>query len=289
MHLKQKINHSPITCPDCSAPLVRDEELANCDQCKREFVPRSGVHNLWPKINEQTEEDLWWEERFDKLVRERGPDTAKVCEYYDEESYSEKKSQLIQWMGPQKNKRLIDIGCGPGLFAKEWVNDNDVVGVDQSFEMVSAAASRGLEAFRAPADNLPFPDSTFDGAVLIEILQAVSRPMTVLKEAVRVVKPGGVIMMSTHNGASLVKRMSYALLHHKNKLVRRLLSPVFPYHDGPAHLTFTYRELERELAVLGCREVTGQYFYLPTTYRGPAGGLLQGLLAPSLAVRAVVG
>jgi SAM-dependent methyltransferase len=279
----------PLSCPDCGANLLRSESEAHCTSCSFSTKPSpEGAWDLWPSSIERDDVDIWWKDRFDQLVRERGVDTAKVCEYYDEDAYQAKRDRLLDWVGPQSGKRLIDVGCGPGMFAQRWVSDNHVVGVDQSMEMVRAAANRGLDAIHAPGDQLPFPKHTFDGAILIEVMQAVSQPLKVLFETIRVVKPGGFILLSSHNGASVIKRAAYAVLHNPNKAVRRAFSMLVPYHDGPAHHTFSYARLERDLLQMGCRDVEGLYFYLPSKYVGPAGNPLTAVLAASLAVKARV-
>src|SRR6478736_2993648 len=65
-------------------------------------------------------------------------------------------------------RRLIEIGCGTGQFARSVLDEApnvDYVATDFSPAMVEATRALGVTAEVAPADSLPFADGSFDGAV----------------------------------------------------------------------------------------------------------------------------
>jgi ubiquinone/menaquinone biosynthesis C-methylase UbiE len=108
-------------------------------------------------------------------------------------------------------ERLVDIGTGTGQLAlgalARWPHVS-VVGTDVSVGMCAVAddeADRRLPPtqrarFRtavAPAEALPFPDGAFDGALSSFVFQLVPRRARALREARRVLRPGGVLAYVT--------------------------------------------------------------------------------------------
>lgn len=94
---------------------------------------------------------------------------------------------------------LLDVGCGPGTITVEFAErlaPGRVVGLDASAEVITKAS-----AFTAPnlgfevgdAYHLPFPDDSFDIVHAHQVLQHVARPVDVLRELRRVVKPSGIV------------------------------------------------------------------------------------------------
>jgi SAM-dependent methyltransferase len=95
-------------------------------------------------------------------------------------------------VGP--GKRVLDIATGPGYVAARAAERGaDSVGLDFSETMLAYARSRSpnVEFVRGNATKLPFPDGSFDAAIVAFLLLHVSRPEEVVAEAARVVAPGG--------------------------------------------------------------------------------------------------
>lgn len=115
---------------------------------------------------------------------------------------------LLDWLEPAVAggaRRLIDIGTGSGTLGlaavRRWPNV-EVVGVDASSGMAAIAdaegdrllapADRGRYATRvAFADELPFTDGTFDAAMSSFVFQLVANRARAIREARRVLRPGG--------------------------------------------------------------------------------------------------
>ncbi|MCJ2127215.1 class I SAM-dependent methyltransferase [Methylobacterium sp. J-077] len=99
---------------------------------------------------------------------------------------------------PLSGKRILDIGCGPGTLAKRLAEDGaTVTGIDPgaaALEKARAAVpSARFEA--ASAEALPFPDASFDGAVMLNALHHVPDPAVALAEAARILAPGGTLVV----------------------------------------------------------------------------------------------
>ncbi len=86
----------------------------------------------------------------------------------------------------------IEIGSGSGRFALPL---GIKMGIEPSKEMAKLSLKKGLKVIRAYAENLPLPDNAFDFAALITTICFLDDPARALKEAFRVIKPGGFILI----------------------------------------------------------------------------------------------
>src|SRR5262249_29141694 len=102
--------------------------------------------------------------------------------------------------------RVLDAGCGNGLFWTTLSGAPNVVGVDYSLGMCARARARGMRVYHADATALPFADQEFDLIYSAEILQCVGNLAALIAELARVCRTDGRIVVSTLNRASLLRR-----------------------------------------------------------------------------------
>jgi SAM-dependent methyltransferase len=100
--------------------------------------------------------------------------------------------------GIQPGQRLLDVGCGPGALTAELVRRSGadaVSAVEPSASFAAAARQRlpGVDVRRSPAEQLPFPDDTFDAALAQLVVHFMTDPGQGLREMGRVTRPGGVV------------------------------------------------------------------------------------------------
>ena len=105
--------------------------------------------------------------------------------------------------------RILEVGVGTGLSLPSYSRDTRIIGIDISEPMLDKArrrvAQRGLEHVESiavgDAENLAFPEASFDVVVAQYVVTAVPNPERALDEFVRVVRPGGEIIITTRIGA----------------------------------------------------------------------------------------
>jgi ubiquinone/menaquinone biosynthesis C-methylase UbiE len=113
--------------------------------------------------------------------------------------WSRAASQVFfDWLAPAKGLRWVDVGCGNGAVTQLLVDryaPAEVQGLDPSEAQIAYARSRPgmrIAEFRqGDAMALPFPDNTFDAAIMALVIFFVPVPATGVAEMVRVTRPGG--------------------------------------------------------------------------------------------------
>ena len=132
--------------------------------------------------------------------------------------------------------RILDVGVGTGISLPDYSRDIRLVGVDYSAPMLKKARERvaalGLSNVEAlavmDAKHLAFADSSFDAVVAQYVITAVPDPEATLDDFIRVLKPGGELILVNHIGAESGPRRVFELAFAP--LARRLgWRPEFPW------------------------------------------------------------
>ena len=133
---------------------------------------------------------------------------SRMAEAYDEwfrrgegpTVYREEASAILRLAGKLKPGRLLDVGCGTGIFSEVFRRMGwEIVGLDYSPGMLSKAKEKGFTVILADAGRLPFKTESFDGAFMFTVLEFLQKPLTALREVSRVVKPHGSLILGVHN------------------------------------------------------------------------------------------
>lgn len=112
----------------------------------------------------------------------------------------------MQHLNAQPGRRVLEVGVGTGISLPEYRSDVRVVGIDVSREMLDIAHER-VEAggltnveglYEMDAENLDFPDNSFDTVVAMYVASVVPDPDRLIDEMRRVCTPGGDILIINH-------------------------------------------------------------------------------------------
>jgi phosphatidylethanolamine/phosphatidyl-N-methylethanolamine N-methyltransferase len=132
--------------------------------------------------------------------------------------------------------RILEVGVGTGISLESYSRNIRIVGIDISVPMLRRAHERvvenGLDNVEAlavmDAKHLALPDAAFDVVVAQFVITAVPDPEATLDEFLRVLKPGGEIILVNHLGAESGPRWLFE--QGFAPLARRLgWSPEFPF------------------------------------------------------------
>lgn len=147
---------------------------------------------------------------------------------------------LVNAAGPTLGERVLDIACGTGvatrLAAQAVGHDSRVAGLDANpgmLEVARTASPDRIEWFAAPAEDLPLPDGAFDLALCSMGLQFFADKEQALREARRVLAPGGRVVWCTPGPTpELFLAIDQALIHHLGPGASMFVHAVFALHDG---------------------------------------------------------
>jgi 2-polyprenyl-6-hydroxyphenyl methylase / 3-demethylubiquinone-9 3-methyltransferase len=105
---------------------------------------------------------------------------------------------------------LVDLGCGAGLLAPH-VRGYRHIGVDLTASALAQAAQHGVVALRADVSAVPLADGCADVVAAGEILEHVPDLPAVVREACRLLRPGGLLVIDTIAATALGRFVAVTL------------------------------------------------------------------------------
>lgn len=211
-------------------------------------------------------------ERFDTSTHDH------FFQYYQEKSQSPETitrfERLVELILRAKKQttgeepfRIADVGGGAGTLARLFARrGHHVTCVDLSKDLLAVGKSRAeaegliMEFINCSATETPIPDSTLDICVIPELLEHVVEWRECLDEAARMVRPGGLLYLSTTNKLCPVQEEFTLPLYSwypgfLKRRYERLAVTTRPelanYAKYPAVNWFTFYSLRRELVARG--------------------------------------
>ena len=140
----------------------------------------------------------------------------------------------VPWLNEQRKKRermwkkrlktldllsrrkgsLLDVGCGDGFFLELAGSEGwQPAGTDvSSFASAYGKGSLGLPIHQGELDEIGFSDATFDAITMWHVLEHTTDPVAVLREARRIIKKDGVLIVAVPNLNNILSQWAYRVV-----------------------------------------------------------------------------
>lgn len=139
-------------------------------------------------------------------------------------------------------KRVLDVACGEGYGAAacQRAGATHVIGVDISEEVCLHARNKyGVDARRGSAERIPVDDASVDVVISFETIEHVTNPIGFLDEIVRVLAPGGILLISTPDKEVYTGWLGTQNRHHCSEMTEEEFASVL---RGRFHSTRFYTQ-----------------------------------------------
>ena len=180
---------------------------AVCPECHRNYPLRDGILDFLPGIHTEVITP------FQRLMQ--FPPVTAIYEKYwrplgffvaSSSSFRQFSADLIQRLEPQKRSNILDLACGPGLFACPLAAQTTgwVIGFDLSLPMLRRARKKAVRSdlqnlllVRGSAFSIPFRDCTLDAVLCSGALHLFDRPEAAMAEIARTMSRNGRFVCQT--------------------------------------------------------------------------------------------
>ena len=187
------------------------------------------------------------------------------------------KKDMINWMAPFPKKKLIDMACGTGdlgkLFLKNTNFEGKVLFVDPNLKMLQKAKERlkkhkNISWKKGSAEKIPAPNNYFDYYCISFGLRNTKNINKTLKEAYRVLKPGGRFLCLEF---SKVQNMYFNNLYKKyNKLIPHIGKMIVGKKEPYEYLIESIEDFINQNQLI---ELMQRNYFAKCEYRNLSGGI----------------
>ena len=142
----------------------------------------------------------------------------------------------------RNDRFVLDVGCGEGITLEKLATrfpESRILGIDLIEENIEICRRHGLAVQLGSASKIELPDSSVDAVLLMEVIEHLERPETILFEILRVLRPNGKLVIVFPNDASF-KLARLATLRFKEAA-----------YDAGHLRQWTPREIEPFISTIG--------------------------------------
>jgi 2-polyprenyl-3-methyl-5-hydroxy-6-metoxy-1,4-benzoquinol methylase len=161
--------------------------IVQCSQCGLVYTnPRPDAPDLLESY-ESVQDPLYLQEREGRVL-----------------TFSHHLVPLERMAQSLAGRRLLDVGCYTGVFLEiAAANGWDAWGIDPSHWAIERARSRGLHVVEGTLASASFSGEAFDVVTMWDVIEHVADPLGELRQAWRVLRPGGLLVVHTMDIDSL--------------------------------------------------------------------------------------
>lgn len=182
--------------------------------------------------------------------------------------------------------KVLDVGCGPGLIGNAFRGKPiEYYGIDISKEMIRECIERfssdpGFRFSLGRMESLSFHDSCFDAVLCLGAFEYVSEPLVAMGEIARVIRPGGILVISMLNGRCpyrIWESLFYSrMANGVNMLKRKVAGGTNPQGGKSPEVRLRSEAELRDLLVEGGFEIQDQVYYDFNLFFPPLDALFPG-------------
>lgn len=130
----------------------------------------------------------------------------QILKYEPDPAFARRAGIIFENLNLFGNEKILEIGCGRGFYLKTLIDvlpDLGITGIDLNKKYLSVAKkfidNEEVKLINADATNLPLKNETFDRIIATEILEHIPDDQKAISEMFRVLKPGGIAMITVPN------------------------------------------------------------------------------------------
>jgi len=177
----------------------------------------------------------------------------------------DRRLNLIRHYAPLEDARILDIGCGLGVYVRKFREFSDrVCGIDIDAKRLREGAKTTPGLLLGVGEHLPFREGVFDVVVLNEVIEHVSDDASTMREALRILRPGGRVVVYAPNrlypfethGIYIGEKFIFGNIPLINWLPDALRNRLVPHARA-----YTKRGIRKTYDALGARVLAETYVY----------------------------
>lgn len=272
----ESVKNNNYVCPVCKQPLTPTTKGLLCQRDGVEYPVKNGIIDFVVEdLAKSTSPVLRAVDKIDELAKiYEGPSWYGTMDKLNAElnlPSIQEMATIMTEMVDAKNGVGLDVACGTGFFTRSIAKQMRFVhGIDISMGMLKKATEyareKGVENIcfaRSMAEQLPFPDATFDGVICSGALHTFQDTAEALREMARVMKTSARLAVMT-----MVKHDSSTL---KMALERLGASNLFDKRTLQATHIFDVEELDNYLSQTGFKGFTYDIYGLYILFHAEKG------------------
>jgi SAM-dependent methyltransferase len=117
-------------------------------------------------------------------------------------AFKKRVQTIFEWVEPTADKLILDMPCGRGFYLNmfRYATDAQLIGAELDWDVLQKAQANighlNIPLQCANLYQMPYADHTFDAVIMSEVLEHIDDDVAGLREAYRVLKPGGIVVIT---------------------------------------------------------------------------------------------